>query len=232
MISLRLFGSVFMCLLMLTSPGFAQGGLNGSWKVVPQMSHEIGGFRTMSAEIRLDAKTVTVVQRWGTRNIHVDSITVPLNGTQKSFPVRSRVWPANVFMGVSMPVGGSRRVSATIDKAGSLTLEEQYDIRGSQGSFPIAIRHSYALSDDPQVLHYTMTRPTRRSRHRWQRPIVFTSRSRGRHARNTAGQTSSQNASSISGNPQAQREPFGLSLFVSCGHFAEMRVTRARRRPF
>ena len=161
MISLRLFGSVFMCLLMLTSPGFAQGGLNGSWKVVPQMSHEIGGFRTMSAEIRLDAKTVTVVQRWGTRNIHVDSITVPLNGTQKSFPVRSRVWPANVFMGVSMPVGGSRRVSATIDKAGSLTLEEQYDIRGSQGSFPIAIRHSYALSDDPQVLHYTMTRPTR-----------------------------------------------------------------------
>jgi hypothetical protein len=125
------------------------------------MSHEIGEYITLSVDIRWDSRTVTVVQRWGGRKFHIDSITVPLNGTPKSFPVTSRVWPANVFMGVMMPVGGSRKVSATIDESGFLTIEEKYDIRGSQGSSPMEVRHRYSLSDDPQVLNYVMTRPTR-----------------------------------------------------------------------
>ncbi|MEX2191089.1 MAG: GxGYxYP domain-containing protein [Bacteroidota bacterium] len=133
------------------------------------MSHEIGLYATLSLEIRLDAKSVTVIQRWGTSRFYVDSVTVTLNGPASQVPVSNRVWPANVFMGLSMPVGGSRRVSATTDNKGILTIEEQYDIQGSQGASPISVRHSYAVSEGSQVLTYTMTRPTRPS----DSPVTF-----------------------------------------------------------
>jgi len=163
--SLRLLGFALLSLSLLTPPSHAQGSgdLAGRWKLVPQMSHEIGLYGTLSLEIRRDAKTVTVVQRWGTSRFYVDSITVTLNGSPSLVPVSNRVWPANVFMGLSMPVGDSRKVSATIDNKGILNIEEQYDIRGSQGPSPISIRHSYAVSEDPQVLNYTMARPSRPS---------------------------------------------------------------------
>ncbi|MEX2191088.1 MAG: hypothetical protein WEB33_10365 [Bacteroidota bacterium] len=79
---------LFLCFLLPYSFGNAQesGDLTGSWKLVPHMSHELGINGNLAVEIRRDAGTATVVQRWGRSLFQVDSITVRLNGSQTLIP--------------------------------------------------------------------------------------------------------------------------------------------------
>lgn len=154
---------LFLCFLLFYSFGNAQqsADVTGSWKLVPHMSHELGINGNLAVEIRRDAATATVVQRWGRSLFHIDSITVRLNGTEALIPVTDEVWPANVFMGLRMPVGSSRKVSGKIDASGSLVIDEEYEIQGSRRSSTMKVKHTYTVSD--QLLVYTMTRSTRPS---------------------------------------------------------------------
>ncbi|MEX2115809.1 MAG: hypothetical protein WEB37_02890 [Bacteroidota bacterium] len=162
---LRSLTSVLPGVVLLMCTTFAQEptSLTGTWKLVPQNSHEIELYGTLAMEIRHDSKAITIVQRWGGSRFHIDSITVPLNGNSVRVAVNGRVWPANVFMGVSMPVGAFRTVSASVDKKGTIMIDDRYEIRGSQGPSLITVRHEYALEENNQVLAYTMKRPTRPS---------------------------------------------------------------------
>jgi hypothetical protein len=157
---------LFLPLLFLLFPVLAmsQGdpAFTGRWVVVPQSSHDIALFGTMSVEFRQQPSAVTILQKWGGARFFMDSLALKVGGVSNTVTIRDRVWPTNVFMGLKMPVNGTRQIKAMWEQRGKvLTLDESYSIHGSQGLSPIHATHTYELSDTKETLTYTVTRSTR-----------------------------------------------------------------------
>lgn len=158
--------ATLIVLSVFTLTAFAQSPtpFTGSWTLVPQSSHEIGLYGTLSLRIRQEDGSITIIQKWGTTRSYTDSLTLPLNSSPTRVPVTSRVWPANVFMGLSMPVGGFRTLSATTSNDGTtLIVKDEYQVRASQGTSTIIVNHRYALSEKGNLLTYTMERSSRQT---------------------------------------------------------------------
>lgn len=148
----------------LPSLAIGQGNpaFDGAWKLIPQMSHDIGLYGTLSIEIRQLKTGVSLIHKWGTSRTFVDSLDLKIGGAVNTAAIRDRIWPPNVFMGLSMPVGGTRSITAMWENQGrTLKVHESYSIRGSEGPAPISIVHTYELSDGDEVLTYTVVRSTR-----------------------------------------------------------------------
>ncbi len=144
--------------------GLSQGdpGFNGKWALIPHLSHDIGLYANLSMEISQGASNVTLTHRWGRARFLVDSVALQVGGATTRVDIRDRVWPANVFMGLSMPVGGKREFKAVLENGGkTLTVTESYSIQSSQGAAPVSTVHSYGLSDDNEILTYSVKRSTR-----------------------------------------------------------------------
>ena len=159
--------SIFLILLLFVSASsFAGDGktMNGKWVLIPNKSSEIGLYRTLSVEIEQTTSDVTIIEKWGASRSFADTLQLKPDGKFRKYPVTNRVFPTNVFMGLSMPVGKSREISASFDKtSGALKLEQKYKIRGSQGESPVSSSHTFQLSDDEELLFYKIERSTRLS---------------------------------------------------------------------
>ena len=136
----------------------------GHWTLVPEKSSEIGLYSALAIEIRRAPSSVTIIQTWGTSRFLKDSVTVKTGGVVNTVPVHDRVWPTNVFMGVSMPVGGTREITATWEGTGErLKVDERYALRSSQGTAPVLTTHIYELSAGGELLTYRILRSTRKT---------------------------------------------------------------------
>jgi len=156
-----------LCLfVMLTCPAFAQpaAGLDGVWELLPGHSTDIDHFRSFTLTLRTTGTTITIIQTWRARLTVIDSITVTPDGKDVEVPVKSWVFPSNVYMGVRMTEGGKRQVSARSEDAGrTCTLQDKFTVSTSQGTTPITVNHRYALTDEKDMLIYTITRSSRKS---------------------------------------------------------------------
>ncbi|MGQ9559866.1 MAG: GxGYxYP domain-containing protein [Candidatus Oleimicrobiaceae bacterium] len=142
----------------------AQGdpAFNGTWKLLPEQSTEIDLYGALSIEVTLKDQGVTLVQTWGTSRRFVDSLDLRTDGTVVEIPIKNRVFPTNVFMGLSMPTGETRKLLARWEKGGSLLrVEEQFVVRSSQGSAPVRCVHTYRFREPDEILLYQIERSTR-----------------------------------------------------------------------
>jgi hypothetical protein len=150
-------------LLSLPLLSLAQGktGFNGKWEMIPQKSTEIDLYGTLSVEIRQTGNTVTVINAWGKGRSFRDSLTLK-PATRTRVPVKNRVFPSNVFMGLMMVPGTERSVLASWSANGRvLKIEEEYPLRGSQGVITASALHTYTLNDDGETITYAVQRSTR-----------------------------------------------------------------------
>jgi hypothetical protein len=153
---------VLALLLPLVAEGQGNAAFNGKWVLLPQKSHDIGLFANLSIDFQQGSSSVILVHKWGGGRSFSDSISLQVGGGVTSVKISDRVWPANVFMGLAMPVGGKREFKATWENGGTmLKVTESYSIRGSQGIAPIATLHAYELSEDKEALTYTVSRSSR-----------------------------------------------------------------------
>lgn len=135
--------------------------LFGTWEFIPDKSTEIDLYGTLSLQITGQDDQLTIIQKWGGRRSFSDTLQVKINKTV-DIAIKNRVFPSNVFMGLSMPVGEFRHVKATWDQQDSvLTLEETFNVRGSQGKVPVRTVHTFRLSADKFLLYYNIDRSTR-----------------------------------------------------------------------
>jgi hypothetical protein len=171
-----------VALVLSTSflPAQSESPLDGTWELIPAHSTDIDHFRSLSLNIRTSGTAVTVIQTWHARVTITDSVTVIPGGRAASVPVTSWVFPGNVYMGFRMPEGGTRQVGATRAKDGRmLELEDTFNVRGSQGTKPMTIRHRYSLVEGNDIVRYEVTRSSRRSGP----PLQYTFKRKGmRHA--------------------------------------------------
>ena len=145
-------------------PALSEGlaGFNGRWEFVPHKSTDIDLWGTLSVEIRQSGDAVTVINTWGRGRSFSDSLRLATDGSRTTVPVRNRVFPSNVFMGLMMPVGTDRRMTASWEDGGSvLKVDEEFRVRGSQGETAAHAVHRYVLAGDAETITYTIRRSTR-----------------------------------------------------------------------
>ncbi len=137
---------------------------NGKWRLVPAKSSEIDLYGTLSLEFQQQEAELTLMQTWGTNRFFADTLQLKTNGEVNKLPVRDRVFATNVFMGLSMPVGSTRQITAKWENQGmTLRLDERYAIRSSQGKSNLTSVHTYSLSNDKETLTYQIDRSTRQT---------------------------------------------------------------------
>jgi hypothetical protein len=135
--------------------------LDGSWEAMPDKSTDIDLYGSLSVRIATTATQVTLVRQFGGVRRFIDSLVLPLNGSAITVPVKDRVFPTNVFMGLSMAEGSVRMLRATKSPSG-VQVDETYTIRGSQGETKATAVHEFSSSDG-ELLTYTIQRSTRPS---------------------------------------------------------------------
>ena len=154
---------IVMCSLFVL-PSFSGGlpAFNGKWEYIPHKSTDIDLWGTLSVEIRHSGDGLTVINTWGKGRSFKDSLHLTTTGSRTMVPVRNRVFPSNVFMGLMMPEGTNRQVSASWDDKGTvLKVDEEFRLRGSQGEMGAHAVHRYVLADDGETITYSIQRSTR-----------------------------------------------------------------------
>ncbi|MDD8026947.1 MAG: GxGYxYP family putative glycoside hydrolase [Acidobacteriota bacterium] len=142
--------------------GAQRPGLDGEWVLVPQSSTEIDLYGALTVEIAGTNGELTLIRTFGGSRPFKEVWALKIGGFANKIPIPDRVFPTNVFMGLSLPVGSQRTVEAYWDKPDSvLRLEETCDVLASQGQAPLRSRHVLRAGLSPDLMTYTITRPTR-----------------------------------------------------------------------
>jgi hypothetical protein len=155
-----------LLVLMWSTVSLGQGdpGFNGKWILEPERSTEIDLYGALCVEIQESSPIVTVVHTWGTGRSYNDSLVLRTDGSINYLPVQDRVWPTNVFMGISMQRDAVREIKAFWERKGmTLRTEESYWVLASQGRSKVASTSSYELSDDKSTLILKVSRSTRKA---------------------------------------------------------------------
>ena len=135
---------------------------NGKWKILTEKSSEIDLYKYLSIEFQQNKQTLTLIQSWGGRRSYNDTVVIKTNGKTQKIPVQNRVFPTNVFMGLSMKVGSYREMSAHWEQQGKiLKVKEVCTVLASQGEFPLTVNHTYVISENKETISYTLSRSSR-----------------------------------------------------------------------
>jgi len=161
--TITIFSIVFIALLPVLGFGKGNPAFNGQWTFIPQKSSEIPLYRYLAVEFQQNGSEVTIIQKWGKRRSFSDTLRLKTGAKENKVPITNRVFPSNVFMGLSMPVGSTRLVTARWSDGGNtLTVKQRFTIRASQGEAPVTSTSVYRLSDDGELLTLTIARSTRK----------------------------------------------------------------------
>jgi hypothetical protein len=134
----------------------------GEWVLVPQASTEIDLYGTLELKIARQNDNLTLTRTFGRGRSFQESLILKTGGFANRVSILDRVFPTNVFMGLSMDVGGERIIKAfLIEETSHLRLEETFDILTSQGRFSIRCQHDFYAGPRPDLMTYTVTRSTR-----------------------------------------------------------------------
>jgi hypothetical protein len=132
----------------------------GEWRLIPQQSSEISLFNGLSLDISSEQEEIRIVRTWGSRRSHTDTLAVR-PGRIVTVPVHHRVFPSNVFMGLSMDTKSGRRLRSSWDEGNKqLVIEESFRVLSSQGPQNMRAVHTFHLSVE-DILTYTLQRSTR-----------------------------------------------------------------------
>ncbi|MGH2645178.1 MAG: hypothetical protein ACRDE2_14590, partial [Chitinophagaceae bacterium] len=128
-------------------------GISGSWQLIPDESAPLSYYNTLNLKIAVNNSHITFVKKWVAQFPKTDSVDVPTENIITRIPVTNRIWPYQVFMGVSMIPGSEKEIKAKwITKDSVLQIDETYPILISQGREIMHSINTYSLSDNGQKL--------------------------------------------------------------------------------
>lgn len=147
------------CIPVLHSAAQDTTGMSGQWQLIPDESSSVAFYNTISLSVTRADSNVTLVQRWEELFPKVDSVSLITGGVVNRVKVEDRVWPSQVFMGVSRIPGTDEELTAVWSNDGKLlTVQEQYPVLISQGQTTMRSTKKYVLSDDGEKLTLTVER--------------------------------------------------------------------------
>ena len=142
--------------------------VEGIWVLMPQVSTEIDLYSTLKVEIKRNGDELIFKRIFGGRRAFSETLILKSGGSANLVSVSDRVFPTNVFMGVSMLTGGEKGVKVFwVDVPAHLKLEENYDILSSQGKARVFCEHDFLAGPHTDLMTYTIKRSTR------EKPITY-----------------------------------------------------------
>ncbi len=151
--------------LVASCPAWGQASedFNGRWSLVTEKSSGIELYEKLSLQTTREGDAVKIVQTWGTGDI---ALRVPMElrtgGVENAVPVANRVWPTDVFMGISMDKDEPEKITAQWSENGRrLDLDCHYAVLASQGRIAMESREAYESSEFGDELTLTIDRPVR-----------------------------------------------------------------------
>jgi len=143
---------IFIVLILLLLPVLllseTWGDFAGKWVMIPDKSSEISLYRNLTVDFQKRGDQLLILEKWGGRRSFTDTIVIKTNGEEVEVPITNRVFPTNVFMGLSMPVGSFRLVKGQWENGGkTLKIEMKYHVRGSQCMSPVNSVHSFRIGN-------------------------------------------------------------------------------------
>ena len=165
-------------LVLSVSPVFCQDlPFTGTWELVKAQSSTIDLFSTLEIDLNQKGKEISLIRRWGRGSSSAtDSLCVRLNGSGGKVAVGNRLFPTNVFMGISADTTGRAKISSKYDKQDKvLTLTETLPVLVSQGKSEIESTHSLRYDAGWDILTYEIRRPSRPA----EDPIRFVMKRKG-----------------------------------------------------
>jgi len=116
------FISVLLITILLPDFTIGQGNpdFNGRWTILKEKSSEIGLYEALSIDIQQQGSDLTIIHKWGTSRGFSDTLNLKTDGTLAIVPIKDRVFPTNVFMGLSLPVGTKRQIKASWENNGAV----------------------------------------------------------------------------------------------------------------
>ena len=166
-------------ILMFSFTGiFAQDlPFTGTWELVKSPSSTIDLFSTLEINMNQNGKDITLVRKWGRGSSMVtDSLCMKLNGSGEKVAIKSRLFPTNVFMGVSADTTEKVKLSSRYDQPKTtLTVTETLPVLVSQGKVEIETRHLLNYDAGWDILTYEIIRASRPA----EDPIRFVMKRKG-----------------------------------------------------
>ncbi len=156
-----------LLLLILLSPcswAFSQDiPFTGTWELLKGKSTTIDLFATLEIDLLQTGKEICLTRRWGRgAQSYTDSLPVRMNGSGESVIIESRLFPTNVFMGISAQTGERKKLSSKYDKADyTLTLSEKIPVLVSQGKSEVENIHLLKYDPSRDILDYEISRSSR-----------------------------------------------------------------------
>jgi hypothetical protein len=136
--------------------------LEGSWVLIRQASAEIDLYGSLTLDFKLQEQGLSITRKFGGRRSFEETLIMDTGGSAARIPVDNRVFPTNVFMGLSRAVGSERIFKAFWEKKPSrLRLEETLDLLASQGEVSIRVEHIFRTGPSPDLLTYIIKRSSR-----------------------------------------------------------------------
>ncbi len=135
----------------------------GQWESIKDQSADIDLYGKISLDISGDNDRIQIIRKFGGRRYFGDTLDVQPGGKVSNVQINDRVFPSNVFMGLSMIPGTKRTLSAEwTDEGQTITIHETYQLQSSQGKSMQQNTHLINYDDVFNILHYQMIRSSRK----------------------------------------------------------------------
>jgi len=135
--------------------------INGTWKMIASESSFLDYYKELTVEITMGTNTAEIITRMGPKRKFEEKLTFSTDGKVNKSEIKDGTFSTNIHMGLRLPVGSKKEITAIWENDNTLTLTEKYDYFASQGKKHGESVYRYQLSDDGKRLTCTITRPTR-----------------------------------------------------------------------
>jgi hypothetical protein len=159
---MKTFVKLFCFFILISGFSFAQNNdFNGKWIMAKEQSNYLDYFRSFTLNFTINKNEIKFKKELGPKRKYEEDITLKTNGKEQTFEVKDWTFASNLFMGLKMPAGKTKKVSALWEKDNILKITENFDIQSSQGSQNTDIIQTFELSGDKNLLTYKIHRNTR-----------------------------------------------------------------------
>jgi hypothetical protein len=153
--------TLFLSCVMIT---FSQNtGMNGKWTMLKDKSAFLDYYKELTLEITVDKNETVIITRMGPKRKYEEKLAFTTDGKTNKSEIKDGTFSTNIHMGLRLPVGSQKEITANWQEDQSLKVVEKYEYFASQGKKQGEMTYHYQLSPEKDLLTCTITRPSRQT---------------------------------------------------------------------
>ena len=136
---------------------------NGKWTLLKHKSSDLDYFREVTIEFAVGPAETVLTTRQGPRRPYEDRLLLRTDGRPHPVEIKDGTFATNLFMGLKLPVGEKKEVTAAWLDQRQLRIEESFDAQVSQGTKRLKMTRLYELNAKNGLLTCRLTRSSRQT---------------------------------------------------------------------